>query len=59
MGRGRLRLSGGLPVLESSIARNDVPNRTAKVGPFDINGDVKQGYLFKFSTMKRFPFWSS
>ena len=42
-------------VLEASIARNDVPNRTAEVGPFDINGDVKQGYLFKILDDETFP----
>ncbi len=42
-------------VLEASIARNDVPNRTPEVGPFDINGDVKQGYLFKILDDETFP----
>lgn len=33
-------------VLSTPIPKSDVPNRSAEVGPFDRNGDVKQGYLF-------------
>ena len=42
-------------VLDDPIARNDVPNRTADVGPFDVNGDVKQGYLYKVHDDQTFP----
>lgn len=33
-------------VLDSPIPKAEVPNRGPDVGPFDRNGDVKQGYLF-------------
>lgn len=42
-------------VLHDPIPRNDVPNRSADVGPFDVNGDVKQGYLFPVNDQEVFP----
>ena len=42
-------------VLDSPIDRNDVPNRTPNVGPFDVKGDVKQGYLYKVQDDELFP----
>lgn len=37
------------------IRREDVPNRSSTVGPFDLNGNVKQGYLFGISDAELFP----
>lgn len=37
------------------IAKTDLPNRTAAVGPFDVNGNVKQAYLVKVSDAELFP----
>jgi len=42
-------------VLDQPIARGEIPNRTPEVGPFDVNGDVKQGYLFKVHDDETFP----
>ncbi|MGZ3357218.1 MAG: McrB family protein [Isosphaeraceae bacterium] len=41
--------------LQQPIPRNQVPNRTAAVGPFDVNGDLKQGYLFRVADDELFP----
>jgi hypothetical protein len=42
-------------VLDTPIERNEVPHRSPSVGPFDANGDVKQGYLFKVQDDELFP----
>jgi MoxR-like ATPase len=41
--------------LEPAIAKADVPNRTSAVGPFDVNGNIKQAYLVKVSDAELFP----
>lgn len=41
-------------ILDSPIPKDEVPNRTAEVGPFDRNGDVKQGYLFQVQDASAF-----
>ena len=41
--------------LATPIPRAEVPNRVPTVGPFDVNGDVKQGYLFKVDDDHLFP----
>ncbi len=38
-----------------AIGKDDVPNRTPAVGPFDINGNVKQAYLIKINDAELFP----
>ena len=42
-------------VLDTPIEKADVPNRGPDVGPFDRNGDVKQGYLFPIREVDTFP----
>jgi len=37
------------------IAKDDVPNRVPAVGPFDVNGNVKQAYLIKVNDAELFP----
>ena len=37
------------------ITKDEVPNRAATVGPFDVNGNVKQGYLFAIDAPELFP----
>jgi MoxR-like ATPase len=37
------------------IAKADVPNRTSAVGPFDVNGNLKQAYLVKVNDAELFP----
>lgn len=44
--------------LPAPIPKEDVPNRTADVGPFDVNGNVKQGYLFRIEDPELFPLLS-
>ena len=41
--------------LAAPIPRTDIPNRTADVGPFDVNGSVKQGYLYRINDVHLFP----
>ena len=40
------------------IPKDQVPNRTATAGPFDVNGNVKQGYLFAIEAPELFPLLS-
>src|SRR6185437_9260851 len=35
--------------LGAPIHREEIPDRSTDVGPFDVNGNVKQGYLFRVS----------
>lgn len=37
------------------VAKADLPNRIPAVGPFDVNGNVKQAYLVKVSDAELFP----
>lgn len=37
------------------ISKDEVPNRSATVGPFDVNGNVKQGYLYAIESPELFP----
>jgi MoxR-like ATPase len=37
------------------IPKQNIPNRTKDVGPFDVNGDLKQGYLFPVENAQTFP----
>jgi hypothetical protein len=41
--------------LVPSVSKNDVPNRAPEVGPFDINGNLKQAYLTKVADAETFP----
>lgn len=41
--------------LATPIPRDEVPNRSPSVGPFDVNGDLKQGYLYRVSDDELFP----
>ncbi|MEV4535502.1 AAA family ATPase [Asanoa sp. NPDC049518] len=40
--------------LDIPIPRAEIPNRSADVGPFDVQGNVKQGYLFKIGDANLF-----
>lgn len=40
------------------IQKVEVPERSPSAGPFDVNGDVKQGYLFRVSDEGLFPLLS-
>ena len=40
------------------IAKKDVPNRSSSVGPFDINGNLKQAYLIKVNDHELLPLLS-
>lgn len=44
--------------LDEPVARADVPNRDPAVGPFDVNGGVKQGYLFRVANEQALPILS-
>jgi len=41
--------------LTDPIALSELPNRQATVGPFDVNGGAKQGYLFPIDNGELFP----
>jgi MoxR-like ATPase len=41
--------------LSQPIHRNQIPDKSAEVGPFDVSGNVKQGYLYRISDDHLFP----
>ena len=41
--------------LSSPILRAEIPNRDADAGPFDVQGNVKQGYLYRVSDAGLLP----
>lgn len=42
-------------VLDHPIARTDIPDRDAAAGPFDRDGNVKQGYLYRVADRHTLP----
>lgn len=41
--------------LEEAIPLSEVPNRAAGVGPFNVNGAVNQGYLYRIAEAELLP----
>lgn len=41
--------------LDPVIDKDEIPNRIPEVGPFDVNGNLKQAYLTKISDAQLFP----